>query len=334
MVPVRFAPIAMERLWGGNQLKAWFGETRPEPIGEYWVLSGHPNGTSVVADGPYRGMTLTELIERFPEAYLGSSPQGRFPLLIKFIEAQADLSVQIHPDDAYAREHAGDFGKTEAWYVLDCPTEGRVVYGHRWRDRADYMASVQLGRVRDALETLPIRKHQLVYVPSRTLHALLAGTTVIEVQQTSDVTYRVYDWDRVDASGKPRALHIEQAADVIDFASTQTQDMLQQQASPEPVKLFHEGGAVCERLVSCPYFRIDRIVMEADASVRVPLGEAGQPDVFICAEGSGILRWDGGEMPFSRGTTVLIPATLRQYELVSTAGFVGLRTFYPPTPVC
>jgi mannose-6-phosphate isomerase len=331
MVPVRFAPIGMERIWGGHQLKSWFGEKRHEPIGEYWVLSGHPNGTSVVADGPYAGMALTELIERYPEAYLGRSPQGRFPLLIKFIEAQADLSVQIHPDDAYARAHAGDFGKTEAWYVLDCPEEGRVVYGHRWKDRADYMASVESGRVRDALETLPIRKHHLVYVPSRTLHALLAGTTVIEVQQTSDVTYRVYDWDRVDANGKPRELHVEQAADVIDFTANQDSAALQRQAFPEPVELFREDGAVCDRLVSCPYFRIDRITMEANASVHVSPGEPGQPDVFICADGNGILRWDGGELPFSRGTTLLIPATLEKYELVSKTGSIGLRTFYPPS---
>ncbi|GMA56345.1 hypothetical protein GCM10025858_08480 [Alicyclobacillus sacchari] len=173
MWPVKFTPVAMPRIWGGHALKSMFGVQVDDPIGEYWVLSGHPNGMSVVADGPFAGRTLAELTKEYPTAYLGHSPQGRFPLLIKYLEAESDLSVQIHPDDEYAREHEGDFGKTEAWYVLDAKPDGTVNYGHTFPDRETYLRAVAEGKVRDYLTYQPIQQGDLVFVPARTLHALL-----------------------------------------------------------------------------------------------------------------------------------------------------------------
>ncbi|WP_273366876.1 type I phosphomannose isomerase catalytic subunit [Alicyclobacillus herbarius] len=330
--PVKFSPIAMERIWGGGVLKSWFGVTTEAPIGEYWVVSGHPNGTSVVTNGWLAGKTLVDLTAEFPTEYLGDSPQERFPLLIKFLEASTDLSVQIHPDDEYAKRHEGDFGKTEAWYVLKCPDRASVIYGHRFQNREQYRAAVLEGRVKDFLEYRPIRPGDVVYVPSRTLHALLGGTMVIEVQQTSDVTYRVYDWDRVGKDGRPRELHVERAADVMIYRDdADGQDLLAQKRHVEDAtkrRTLQQGkGWTLERLVTCPYFTLDKLELN-QGSAKLNQGHPGNPDILICAGGQGVLRWQGEEMAVKEGDTFLIPASLSAYELTSDGAVTLLRTYY------
>lgn len=161
------------------------------------------------------------MLELYPEAYLGKSPQPRFPLLIKFLEATTDLSVQIHPDNAYAQTHEGDFGKTEAWFVLECDEARQVNYGHKFSNQEEYSQAVREGRVKEFLRYEPISAGSVVFVPSRTMHALLAGTIVVEIQQTSDVTFRVYDWDRLDGNGNSRELHVEKAAAVMQYGGMQ-----------------------------------------------------------------------------------------------------------------
>lgn len=323
MLPVKFKPVPMERIWGGHALKATFGVNAPEPIGEYWVLSGHPNGMSVVAEGPLKGKSLAELTTEYPEAFLGHSPQNRFPLLIKYLEAESDLSVQIHPDDAYANEHEGDFGKTEAWYVLDAKSDGRVNYGHSFPNREAYETAVRDGKVKDYLTYRAIKPGDLVFVPARTLHALLAGTKVLEIQQTSDVTYRVYDWDRVDASGKPRELHVEKAAEVLQY---------DRQAPEMPrTRLVEESGISVDRLAQCAYFTIDRIELTS-AGFDLTLGVSGNPDAFIAVDGEGVLVFEGRsgqeQMLLHPGDTVLIPSNITSYQLVSKTAMTVIRTFY------
>ncbi|MDQ0188917.1 type I phosphomannose isomerase catalytic subunit [Alicyclobacillus cycloheptanicus] len=283
--PVKFKPIPQERIWGGHEMKPVFHADRiSEPIGEYWLVSGHPTALSVVENGPLAGKSLNELTAQFPDAYLGASPQPRFPVLIKLIEAQADLSVQVHPDDLYAQAHEGDFGKSEAWYIVKAPASGQVVYGHRFRSRDEYFRAVEEGHVRDYLGYRNVAQGDLVYVPARTLHALLAGTTLIEVQQTSDVTYRVYDWDRVDQQGKPRALHVNKAADVLNYAAApETTDG---PAAPRAV-----AGGTCELLIRCPYFQIERLQLASGAAYSVESGDA--PVVLIGVSGTGRLSWPG-----------------------------------------
>lgn len=321
--PVKFAPIPMERIWGGHQLKPWFREERNAPVGEYWVLSGHPNGTSVVMNGELAGKSLIELCGDYPDAYLGQSPQPRFPLLIKFLEANTDLSVQIHPNDEYSKAHEDDFGKTEAWYVLDCPEEGKVNYGHSFGSKEAYLAAVRERRVKDYLCYRSIKPGDLVFVPAQTLHALLADTTVIEVQQTSDVTYRVYDWDRVDANGNPRELHVEKAADVLTFDNHQQDSTL-----VEPETIRETDVLEHTRLVTCPYFTMESITIQSGSYTLSP-GYHGNPDVLIVAEGSGILRWSDGESTLlQRGDTLLIPATLNEYALKTESGLKAIRAYY------
>lgn len=325
MYPVKFRPVPMARIWGGHALKPTFNVSVEEPVGEYWVVSGHPHGMSMVADGPLAGLSLDELTKRYPEAYLGQSPQPRFPLLIKFLEAQADLSVQIHPDDTYAAAHEGDFGKTEAWYVLDAKKDGRVNYGHTFASREVYEAAVREGRVRDYLSYRSVQKGDMVFVPARTLHALLAGTKVLEIQQTSDVTYRVYDWDRKDASGKPRELHVEKAADVLQYGQSDV---------AEPKRKLLQAGADVDhaRLVECPYFTIESLTLTNRQAVELRPGHSGNPDVVIVVEGEGVLQTQvAGEsytLPLRAGDALLVPATADAYNIAPQENLTLVRTFY------
>lgn len=322
MWPVKFTPVPMARIWGGDTLKPMFQVSTDEPIGEYWVVSGHPSGMSVVADGPLRGKTLLQLTEEYPEAYLGRSQQERFPLLIKFLEAKHDLSVQIHPDDEYALSHEGDFGKTEAWYVLDAKPDGKVNYGHTFASRVEYEQAVAQGRVRNFLSYRDVQKGDLVFVPARTLHALLAGTTVLEIQQTSDVTYRVYDWDRVDEHGKSRELHVKKAADVLTYDEAGMDG--------SPVVMEQMDSAPWTRIASCAYFTID--LVELTSSYTMAMGCEGNPDVVVVLEGEGdIQTTTNGEVStisFQAGDAILVPATASAYTLVPDSSLKAVRTFY------
>jgi len=321
--PVRFKPIAQERIWGGDQLKSWFSLRDSRPIGEYWLLSAHPSGISVVENGPYKGMPLNELVSRYPDAYLGCSPQDRFPLLIKLIEAADDLSVQVHPDDHYARKKEGDYGKTEAWYILDHGSTAEIIYGHRFSDREQYRRSVQVRTVKNYLLHRPIQKDELVYVPAGTLHAIRKGTVLLEIQQTSDVTYRVYDWDRLDQHGKSRQLHTEQAAEVmfspmsVSLADWQTRTLSQNE------KFVHE------HLLTCPYFTIERLRMAAGATCPMQTGRAGNPDVLVCLEGEGFVSCgQEQQIPCKRGDLLLIPANQLRYQIYAVHPLKLIRTYY------
>lgn len=323
--PLQFQAIPMKRIWGGNQLRNIFDnvsiENSTDPIGEYWVLSGHPNGQSIVQNGDYAGKSLNEMTDQFPEAYLGHSLQPRFPLLIKFIEAKDDLSVQVHPDDSYAKAHEQDFGKTEAWYILDCPEKAQVNIGHRFTNREVYLDAVAQKQVQAYLCYQSIAPGDLVYVPARTLHALLAGTTLIEVQQTSDVTYRVYDWDRVEKDGKSRTLHVQQAADVLQYAQSVPQ------GAPGRQMLRKDSLQIHERLVQCTYFTIEKFTCQ-QTQFTVHSGSQGNPDILIGITGEVKLVWEDQELVIRAGDTVLVPGTWMKYDLLTAMNTTFLRVFY------
>lgn len=320
--PVKFVPVPQERIWGGHRLKAWYGVGQPNPVGEYWLVSSYPGAETVVRDGPMKGASLAELTARMPESYLGTSPQQRFPLLIKMIEAEDDLSVQVHPDDHYAGRKEQDWGKTECWYIVDSRGGGTIVYGHRYRDKAQFIRSVQEQTVTDYLRHVRVQKDDLVFVPSGTLHAIMKGTILLEIQQTSDVTYRVYDWDRLDANGCGRTLHVEQAAEVMQFE--------QRDLAYEPVRIEPEAQPVSlKRLVSCPYFTVDRLDMKAFSEYTAAQGREGNPDVLIVLEGECCLKHSGQRlMSIRRGEAVLVPAEWKQYQLAALQDVKLIRTFY------
>ena len=316
--PLKFHPIAKERLWGGKRLAPFFSLHSDETIGEVWTLSGHKNGTSICKNGPLAGQSLTHIVSQYPELYLGKTDRSEFPLLIKFIHAEQDLSVQIHPDDQYAQKYEGDFGKTESWYILEAKPGAKVNYGHTFPTRETYEQAVKEGRVEKYLQYKSVSKDDFVHVPSRTLHAIMNGVMLIEIQQTSDVTYRVHDWNRVDKHGNPRQLHTRQAADVLEFNESVVAD--------ERTIVFQSDSVKHEHLVSCHYFTIDKWDLSEGHSI--PLGKKGQPDILICARGSGVLSYRGSSIPITRGDTLLVPADLNNYEISPTDQMTVLRTYY------
>jgi mannose-6-phosphate isomerase len=328
--PLKFTPIPQERIWGGSRLKRLFHTETDKPIGEYWVLSGHPSATSIISNGDFAGKSLNDIIAEYPQAYLGSSMQERFPLLIKFLEAEDDLSVQIHPNDTYGLAHEGDYGKTEAWYILDSKPGGEIIYGDTFTSKAQYLQAVAEHQIKSFLKRLPVAADDFVHVPSQTMHALLAGTTLIEIQQTSDVTYRVYDWDRVDGSGKGRELHIDKAADVMLYGKANTEQISSTNAKRFTITA--TDHVKHEHLVTCPYFTIEKIAL-MNGSYDMNIGKAGNPDILVAAAGEGLLEWVDSNgvktnLSFANGDTVLIPSTISHYTITAGQKLNVLRTFY------
>ncbi len=213
-------PIFHEKIWGGRRLDTVFGYDIPEgAIGECWAISAHPAGDCEVVGGPFAGSTLSELWSEHHELF-GESTGDRFPLLVKILDADGDLSIQVHPDDAYAAEHEnGSLGKCECWYVLDCEPNATIIVGQKAHDRAEFAKLVEEGRWGDLVNEVPIHKGDFFQIDAGTLHAIKGGTLILETQQSSDVTYRVYDYDRVQDDGTKRELHLEQSMDVVDYAA-------------------------------------------------------------------------------------------------------------------
>lgn len=322
--PLKFAAHPVERIWGGHRLKSMFSIEDKQPIGEYWLLSSHPTAVSIVQNGKWKGCSLQEITDRYPEAYLGHSPQKRFPLLIKLIEANEHLSVQVHPDDAYARQANNDYGKTEAWYIVDTGHESEMILGHQFQDRKQFMRAARNGQIKEYLQKRRIERDELIYVPAGTVHAIMKGTILLEIQQTSDVTYRIYDWDRLDASGNARELHIEQAADVIHFNHSSHLN----HARSAVIPIICNEHLQHEQLLSCDYFTIERIQLVQNNQFECQLGQAGNPDVLIVLEGEGQLHDGANNVSLTTGNTILIPATVSSYTIEASSPLKIIRTYY------
>ncbi|HIR91471.1 MAG TPA: mannose-6-phosphate isomerase, class I [Candidatus Limicola stercorigallinarum] len=215
---ITLEPVFKEKIWGGRKLETEFGYHIPDgPVGECWAISAHPNGDCVITSGEYAGHTLSWLWAEHRELF-GGAEGDRFPLLVKIIDAKDDLSIQVHPDDAYAAEHEnGSLGKRECWYVLSAEEPGSIIVGQRAHSREEFAQMVEEGRWSDLLNEIPIKAGDFFQIDPGTVHAIKGGTVILESQQSSDVTYRVYDYDRKQDDGTLRPLHMAQALDVIDF---------------------------------------------------------------------------------------------------------------------
>lgn len=213
--PLFLKPVFKERIWGGVSLSTKFGYDIPSnKTGECWAISAHPNGPSVIENGEYAGKTLDVLWNEQPELF-GNSAQEVFPLLTKILDANMDLSVQVHPDDSFANIHEnGELGKTECWYIIDCKEDADMIFGHNAKSREELVEQIEKGKWNELLRRVKIKPGDFFFVPSGTIHALCEGTLVLETQQSSDTTYRVYDYDRRDDSGNLRDLHLDKAIDV------------------------------------------------------------------------------------------------------------------------
>ena len=204
-----------EKIWGGTKLHDVFGYEIPsKTTGEYWAISAHPNGVSTIANGRYKGYGLDQLY-REEKALFGNPKSEVFPLLTKILDANDWLSVQVHPDDTYALEHEGEHGKTECWYVIAADEGAEIIYGHNAKSKEELAQMITAGDWEHLLTKIPVKAGDFFYVPSGTMHAIGKGILILETQQSSDTTYRVYDFDRKDASGKTRDLHLKQSIDVL-----------------------------------------------------------------------------------------------------------------------
>lgn len=215
MQPLFLKPVFKERIWGGTALQKEFGYEIPtDHTGECWAISAHPNGPSIIENGPYAGMLLNNLWCEHPELF-GNPKEEVFPLLTKILDANMDLSVQVHPDDSYAMANENsELGKTECWYIIDCKEDADMIFGHIAKTKEELIEQINEGKWNELLRRVKIKPGDFFYVPSGTIHALCEGTLVLETQQSSDTTYRVYDYDRRDAEGKLRDLHLEKAIEV------------------------------------------------------------------------------------------------------------------------
>jgi len=305
LYPLRFEPIYQYRLWGGRRLADLLTAPLPGdgPIGEAWVLSDREDHPSRVANGPLTGRTISQLLDLSAEQMLGKLAHRfrRFPLLLKFLDAREMLSVQVHPSDAHRDLlPAGETGKTEAWVVLEAGPESRIYAGLKPGTTADDLRRALANKtVADHLAYFTPKPGDGVFLPAGTVHTLGGGVVVFEVQQNSDVTFRLYDWDHVDArTGQPRALQAEQALACIDFAARAAGLVAPVIEAAAPVKR--------ERLFHCEQFRLWRLRGQSQFTV----GAAGVPRVLICIEGSGQVERSGSTYAVGKGEVWLLPAVL------------------------
>jgi mannose-6-phosphate isomerase len=286
-------PVFHEKIWGGRKLETDWGYDIPAgPVGECWGISAHPNGDCKVTEGEFEGLYLSELWETHRELF-GGLEGKEFPLLVKIIDAMGDLSIQVHPDDAYAAEHEhGSLGKRECWYVLSAEPGATIVVGQRAHDRAEFSRMVEEGRWSDLLNEIPIHAGDFFQIDPGTVHAIKAGTVVLETQQSSDVTYRVYDYDRIQADGTKRDLHMAQSLDVIDYAATP----LSSGTITAP-----EVDGICE-LERCDTYTVDRVRVSGPRTLPAP-------ERFLCVS---VIEGDGAACgaAVGKGSHFIVPAGL------------------------
>lgn len=324
--PLTFEPVLRDYLWGGRNLETLFGRRLPPGItAESWEISGHPTAPTRVDSGFWKGRTLPEVMSTLGEALVGTRSRamlrmGRFPLLVKLLDANHDLSVQVHPSDDYALRHEGDLGKTEAWYILHAVPGARIIYGlAEGVTRETFIHALRSGTVESQLHRLPVKEGDTVFVPAGLVHALTAGVVAAEIQQNSDATYRVYDWGRISTNGETRPLHIEKALDVIDWSRVAP-------GKEEPVLLAQGEGMRRMRLVSCDKFVMECVDLEAGATFRgACTGETFE--IWGCVSGEANILWAGEAVPLPAVRFALLPATLGQYTVQAAPKSRLLRVY-------
>lgn len=317
--PLKFKPEMKERVWGGRALEQFGLELPDGPVGEGWMIGDHPNGTTKVVNGELAGMGLDEVRRTYGRTMFGtkgnSKQNGRFPLLIKLLDCNDDLSIQVHPDNDYAGLPEGELGKTEMWYVLDAKPEAKIIYGLQpGINRESFAQGIADNRIMDCLQEVEVKAGDSFYIPAGTVHALCAGVLVAEIQQNSDTTYRLYDYDRLGLDGKPRELHIEDSLNVTAYEGSGATRMTTDVGAPN--SWLH--------LASSPYFIVEKGV--ADGSWELATSPESFTIIVVC-EGTGTLDWADGSIPLERGNCFLLPADLGAYSL--NGKLTVLRSYLP-----
>jgi mannose-6-phosphate isomerase len=308
--PLFLKPVFKERIWGGTALQKEFGYSIPnDKTGECWAISAHPNGPSIIENGPLAGKTLDVLWKEQPELF-GNPKEEVFPLLTKILDANMDLSVQVHPDDTYAKEYEnGELGKTECWYIIDCKEDAEMIFGHNAKTKEDLIQQVNDGKWNELLRRVKIKPGDFFYVPSGTIHALCEGTLVLETQQSSDTTYRVYDYDRRDAEGNLRDLHLEKAIDVT--------------AVP------HQGNFTVPKVEAKDNFTITTYVesdffsvFKWDVNGKAMVDSVDHYLLLSVIKGEGTLHHQEETYPLAKGTHLIIPVGFGEFELTGNCQLI------------
>lgn len=309
LYPLKFKPILKEKIWGGNKLKNLLGKsTKSSNIGESWEVSDVEGDISVVVNGDFKGKTLKELVKIYKSQLVGEKVfnqfGNKFPLLIKFIDAHKDLSIQLHPDDDLASKRHDSFGKTEMWYVIQADKDSNLILGfNRQIDKEEYLKNLENKTLTEILNFNKVKSGDTYFIETGRVHAIGAGVLLAEIQQTSDITYRVYDWDRVDDNGNERELHVDLAIDAIDFNLK------------DDFRInYSKSENTSNPMVSCPYFTTNYL------PVNTTLEKENKKDSFIvymCVNGVVEVIGDNFKEIIKKGETLLLPAIIKDYKLVS-----------------
>jgi mannose-6-phosphate isomerase len=313
--PLQFEAILKERIWGGEKLQTILNKPITSSItGESWELSTVEGDVSIIANGEYKGKTLTELINEFPNETLGTAVYKRFgnqfPLLFKYLDAREDLSIQVHPNDELAKKRHNSFGKTEMWYIMQADKDSRIIVGFKEDSNAtEYVRHLENNTLVSILDDIKVEQGDVFFLETGTVHAIGAGLVVAEIQQTSDITYRLYDFDRKDALGNTRELHIDLALEAINYKKVNSYK--------EYTKEVNESNTI----VDCPYFTTNFIPLENEKAV---VNSGLSFVVYMCVEGSFEIEHNTLTYQYTKGDTVLIPAAMQSYNLMGKASILEI----------
>lgn len=313
--PLQFDPILKERIWGGEKLHSVLNKPITSKItGESWELSAVDGDVSTIANGEWKGKPLTTVIDEFPDELLGTAIHKRFgkqfPLLFKYLDAKEDLSIQVHPNDALAKERHNSFGKTEMWYVMQADPNAKIIVGFKENSSPEeYLKSLEDKNILSKLNSIEVKQGDVFFIETGTVHAIGAGIVIAEIQQTSDITYRIYDFDRKDASGNTRELHVDLALEAINYHTTNTQKDYSKKKNQSNV------------MVDCPYFTTNLIPLDGTLKVEKN-GDCFT--VYMCVDGHFSLESEGTKYDYKKGDTVLIPAALRTLSLNGKASVLEI----------
>lgn len=322
MYPLIFEPIYKEMVWGGERLKEKYNRTLPsKTIGESWDISCRTSEMGIVANGDLKGLSFEEVINSDRNGYLGDNlyTVKDFPLLVKIIDAGQNLSVQVHPDDLYAQQNENvAYGKNEVWYVLDAPDGAFLIVGLKEGvTKENFSQAIKNNTVEDCLNKLPIKAGDIILISSGLVHAITAGVMVAEIQQNSDITYRIYDYDRLGIDGRPRHLHVEQSLEVIRF------DAKTNEAVPKGISVM-DGENKITRYVSTPYFEIE--------TYDIPHKKEDRTDgkkfiIFTCVKGEAVFESNENSVTVSEGQSVFIPAAMSEFTILGCCTL--LKSYVP-----
>ncbi len=315
--PIKFIPILQERIWGGYKLHTVLGkEAKPLPIGESWEISTIPDNVSIVENGFLKGESLQDLIHTYKADFVGEKVYTNygenFPLLIKFIDAKTDLSVQLHPNDDLAQKRHNCSGKEEMWYIMSAEKDSRLLFGFNQELSKDtYLNHLKNNTLPEVLHSEKIKEGAVYHIPAGRVHAIGSGVVLAEIQQSSDVTYRLYDWDRKDTKGKGRELHTEQALDAIDFSipnnfKTKYKAILNSRSS----------------VIRSPNFVTN--ILELNTLMRIETTHKDSFTIYMCVSGAGQISTKDFTTNIKMGETVLIPASVKNYQIMPESNYIKL----------